>query len=565
MAASTSQESQLVKSGQPCPDQQECGSSDAAAIYSNGWIKCFSCGKNFPDPENPPEGSNGRIQDKPPSNGKYQFVHGTYRDIPRGIPEDICKKFKYQVGKVPLDYPAKPGSTLYEFRGKTVHIENYYEGNELVGQKLRDKDKNFAVIGKVSKVLWGRHAVAAGGKMLVITEGAIDAMSYAVVRKNWPVVSIPNGAESAKAAIAANVDFLETFDQVILCFDNDKAGEKAIEDCMGLLSPGKMWVGKLSPEYKDFNEALTSNNVKAILNAVFDAEEVRPDGLVQIEDLFEDALKATEIGLPWYINELTQVTYGRRYGEVYGLGAGTGVGKTDFFTEQIAFDVTELGLHVGVLFLEQQPKETVLRLAGKIGNQRFHVPGAGWTPDQFRAAAEKLRGKVTLYNSFGETEWQQVKTRIRHMAVAEGIKVFYVDHLTAMADTSDEKGSLEQIMKEMAGIANELKLIIHFISHLTTPDGKPHEEGGRVMIRHFKGSRSIGFWSYFMFGMERDQQAEDEDERQTTTFRVLKDRYTGQATGHTILLGYDQKRGRLFPKGQIEMSETDLDAMREGF
>jgi len=48
-----------------------------------------------------------------------------------------------------------------------------------------------------------------------------------------------------------------------------------------------------------------------------------------------------------------------------------------------------------------------------------------------------------------------------------------------------------------------------------------------------------------MFGMERNQQAEDEDERQRTVFRVLKDRYTGQSTGKTFILSYDRDTGLL--------------------
>ena len=153
---------------------------------------------------------------------------------------------------------------------------------------------------------------------------------------------------------------------------------------------------------------------------------------------------------------------------------------------------------------------------------------------------------MVMYDSFGEADWGAVKTKIRYMAVAEGIKLIYVDHLTAMADTADERGSLEQIMKEMAGLANELGVIIMFVSHLTTPEqGKPHEEGGRVTIRHFKGARAIGFWSFYMFGLERDQQAEDPTLRQTTTLRVLKDRYTGQATGEVIYLKYDTDTGML--------------------
>lgn len=478
--------------------------------------------------------------DQPKISGEHTAL------IKRGISEEVCKRYNYQVGTVPMDYPAKAGTPLGNMKGKTVQIENYYddEGN-LVGQKLRDRDKNFAIIGKNGDTLFGRNTVKTGGKLLVITEGAIDCMSYAEMRKGWPAVSIPNGAAAAKKAIKANIEFLETFERVVLCFDNDEAGQKAVEECKGLLSPGKMAVANLPKEYKDLNEALMSGDYKATLGAVLNAETVRPDGLVEIDDILEEAMKPVEWGLPWFIPELTKLTYGRRWGELYGFGGPTGGGKTDLLTEQVAYDTVTLGLDVGIFYLEQKPTETVKRIAGKLANRRFHVPDDGWTPEELRESALRLRGKVVFYDSFGQTEWEQVKNRIRHVHISKGTRIFYVDHLTAMADTNDEKGSLEQIMKELAGVANELGLIIHYVSHLTTPDGTPHEEGGRIAIRHFKGSRSIGFWSYFMFGLERNQQAEDEEERRTTTLRVLKDRYTGQATGETLRLGYDPKIGRI--------------------
>lgn len=464
--------------------------------------------------------------DLPFIDGEYSSVNG------RDISEETAKKYRYQQGT---------------HKGKKVHIENYYdEDGTLVGQKLRDSKKNFVSIGDCSKSLFGRHCVPSGAKKLVITEGAIDAMSYAEARKGWYAVSIPNGASSAKKVIKANIPWLETFDSVIICFDNDEAGQQAAEGIKGLISPGRMKIAKLDGQYKDLNEAWQAGDVKAILNAEYNAEEVRPDGIVDLDDIFEDALKPIEWGLPWFIPELTDVTYGRRYGEVYGLGGPTGGGKTDFELEQIAYDCIELGQKTGIYFLEQKPVETAKRLAGKVGNKRFHVPGEG-TQEELTEALQKFRGKIKFYDSFGQTEWDEVKNRIRHMALADGIRIFYIDHLTAMADTSDERGSLEQIMKELAGLANELGLIIHYVSHLATPDGKPHEEGGRIAIRHFKGSRAIGFWSFLMLALERNQQAEDEDERHTTTLRILKDRYTGQATGKTIELGYDAETGRILP------------------
>jgi twinkle protein len=132
---------------------------------------------------------------------------------------------------------------------------------------------------------------------------------------------------------------------------------------------------------------------------------------------------------------------------------------------------------------------------------------------------------------------------MRFMAVGLGVKHFYLDHLTALADPSKERESLEIITKELALMAQELSVVIHVISHLATPEGKPHEEGGRVMMRHFKGSRAIGFWAHFAFGLERNPQHEDAAIASQTTLRCLKDRYTGRATGKTITLAYDTTTG----------------------
>jgi len=464
------------------------------------------------------------------------LIQGEYAPLlKRKITEETVRKFGYQVG---------------EHKGKKVQLAPYYDASgTMVAQKVRDAEKNMYWVGDAAKPrLFGQNLWPSTGKMIVVTEGEIDAMSVSQAQGNkWPVVSIPTGAPSAKKAIKQNLEYLEGFESVILMFDSDEPGREAAAECAELFSPGKCKIASMPSGIKDPNELLQAGRERDIVSAIWNAAAYRPDGLVNVIDLREEILKPTEMGLPWFLDELTHLTYGRRFGEVYGIGAGTGVGKSDFLAQQIAYDLTALKQRVGTIFLEQKPVETAKRVAGKIAGKRFHVPefDGGWTTEELTSTVESLGNGLVLYDSFGETEWDVVKAKIRFMAVSEGIKLIYIDHLTAMADTQDEKGSLEQIMKEMAGLANELGIIIHFVSHLTTPEGKPHEEGGRVSIRHFKGSRAIGFWSYFMFGLERDQQAEDSVVRQTTTLRILKDRYTGQATGEVIYLGYDRDTGLL--------------------
>jgi twinkle protein len=461
------------------------------------------------------------------------LIAGEYKPLlKRKITEETARKFGYQVG---------------EYKGKVVQLAPYYDASgTMVAQKVRFADKGFTVAGDskaISGILFGQN-LWNSGKKIVITEGEIDAMTVSQVQGNkWPVVSVPNGAQGAKKSLSKALEYLNGFEEIILMFDMDEPGKAAAAECAELFAPGKCKIAALP--MKDPNELLQAGREQDIITAIWNAKAYRPDGLVNVIDLREEMKKPTEMGLPWFLDELTHLTYGRRYGEVYGLGAGTGVGKSDFLAQQISFDITVLNQRVGTIFLEQKPTETGKRVAGKIAGKRFHVPNAGWTEEELDSAVNALGDNLVLYDSFGETEWDVVKAKVRFMALSEGIKLIYIDHLTAMADTADEKGSLEQIMKEMAGLAQELGVIIHFVSHLTTPEGKPHEEGGRVSIRHFKGSRAIGFWSYFMFGLERDQQAEDPVVRQTTLLRILKDRYTGQATGEVIYLAYDKDTGLL--------------------
>ena len=459
----------------------------------------------------------------------------------RGITEETCRLFGYTVG-------ADPKS------GKLIQLAPYLDPNgRIVAQKWRTADKDFGIFGKLKNALplFGQYLWRDGGKRVVITEGEIDAMTVSQLQGNkWPVVSVPNGAQGAKKALQLALEWLERFDEVVLMFDMDDPGRDAVEECAPLFTPGRCKVAQLP--LKDANEMLQAGRGKEVIDAIWGAKVYRPDGIRSIEELAEEAEKDIERGYPWFLEALTALTHGRRPGELHAFGAGTGVGKTDLFTQSIAHDLIALGLTVGVLYLEQPPVETVRRIAGKVVGKVMHVPGRATVLERREAIAVLVKTqRLHLYDNFGATDWEVVKAKIRYMAVALGCKVIYLDHLTALvAGEEDERKALDKIMAELASLALELGVVIHFISHLTRPEGKPHEEGGRVQIRHFRGSNAIGMWSHFMWGLERDQQAEDEEDRKTT-LRCLKDRNTGQATGKTVLLDYDPDTGLLSEAGEV--------------
>jgi twinkle protein len=509
----------------PCP---ECGSTDNVAVYEDGYEKCYGMSCEY---YKMPDGEDRPVSPKQEKRMAGMVLDYEVRELPkRQLREKTLKKWKYAVGK---------------YNGQTVQIANYSRDGQVVAQKLRFPNKDFLMLGDTKHPgLYGQHLWRDGGKYLCITEGEIDALSVSqLFDDKWPVVSLPNGAQSAVRSIKAEYEWIMKFDNIVLMFDNDEAGKEATEAVCHMLPPGKVKVAQLP--LKDANEMLKAGRGGEVIEAFWNAKVYRPDGILSMGDLMEEALKPIEAGLPWPWQELTDVTYGRRDGEVYAIGAGTGVGKTDYFTQCIIHDAENLNVRCGVLYLEQPPVETVRRLAGKLAGRRFHLPDAGWTEAEYHDALKKLEehDNIYLYNHFGIADWETIRARIRYMVVSLDCKHIYLDHLTALAaGVDDERKALEEIMADLAGDAQEMGHKLHFVSHLATPEGKPHEEGGRVMIRHFKGSRAIGYWSHFMFGIERDQQAE---ERDVSTFRVLKDRYSGQATGFKMGLRYDHETGLL--------------------
>jgi twinkle protein len=180
--------------------------------------------------------------------------------------------------------------------------------------------------------LFGQHLWRDGGKMVVVTEGEIDAMSVAQAQGlRWPAVSIPNGAQGAAKAIAAAADWLEGFERVVLMFDMDEPGRKAAEEAARVLTPGKVFIAKLP--LKDANEMVQAGRSAELVNIPWDAQATARTA--SSASAMPSTMRLTPPMAAWPWRGLTEATYGIRRGELYGWGAGVGVGKTTAFKQLI--------------------------------------------------------------------------------------------------------------------------------------------------------------------------------------------------------------------------------------
>jgi len=511
----------------PCPST-ECNSSDAYSIDPRGWGHCFSCGVNIP-PDNVTEAP--RVTTK--KQAKAPPIPDEYVGI-RGISQRTMETMGYATGSYQGD------------KARYVLVP-YGDGTGHAATKIRLPGKDFRFIGDTKDAgLVFQNKFASGGLKVVVTEGEYDALAIAEAYGNkYPVVSVPNGGAGAVKSCTNAYKWLDTFKEIVIWFDNDEPGKAAAEDVSRLFNIGKVKIATATDGHKDANDMLKAGKVKDILNAIWNAASYTPARFVSFSSLKAEVLADPIVGLPWIFSEMNEYTFGRRAGECYYFGAGTGIGKTCFFTQQAAADI-KAGEKVAMFSFEQQPAETARRLSGKEAGKLFHIPKdeGHWTNEELEDSFDRLdEAGAYIYKHDGQAEWGTVQQDITLMA-HQGYRHFYIDNITSFtANAHDEKKMLEGMCADIANLAKKLDIFMYVISHLSTPKGTPHEEGGRVFISHFKGSRAIGFWPNFLWGIERDTQADDAEVKLRAKLRCLKDRYTGRGTGRVTTMRFDPDTG----------------------
>lgn len=517
---------------QHCP---RCGSRDNVAVYEDGGQHCFTpgCGYHL--------SVSGSIQMPPfvqneTQNQEITPILGSYVPLKkRGISDITCKQFGY-------------------FKGTYGDSEAYYwpiydKERRLTGYKIRKPNKQFVQHGtNPDNTFLGQEKWGSGGKLLVVFEGEYDCLSYAEIRKSWPCVSLPNGADSAEKCIRANLDWLLKFEEIILCFDNDEHGQRSAQKAIQLLPPRRGKIGKLEG-YKDASEALQAANGKAIMQMVWTAAEYEPDGIISGSKLLQMVLEDPKVSSAKYpYSFLNEKLHGLRKGELVTITAGTGIGKSTFVSE-IAYDLlVNQKETVGYVALEENIRRTARRFVGMDLNYPVHIDRGHFTDEQIETAFDATlgTGRLFLYDHFGSLDPTVLLNRIRHLVTGCGCSWIVFDHLSILVsglDQGDERRAIDQTMTKLRSFVEETGCGMLLVSHLRRPTGdKGHENGAQTALSQLRGSAAIGQLSDICIGLERDQQSKSEDDG--TIVRVLKNRFTGWC-GPAGSVKYEGSTGRM--------------------
>jgi len=493
----------------PCDN---CGSSDANSLYSDGHTFCFVC-------EHRTAGDNEFHNRNMATNVEL-----------KGTIEPLKKR----------RISEKTNSFYRIFRdGNTLRFPYFTSDGILKGIKVKTKQKDFKYEGVSTDTLFGQHLFPSTGKRIVVTEGELDAASCYEAMPGWPMVSLPHGCTSAKKDVQKQIPLFQGYDEIVLFFDGDDAGRKAAETAAGVLPPGKVKIARLEG-YKDASDALQDGNAEAIRKAIWNAESFRPDGIIDaktLRNLVTTPQKAFDHEYPF--KGLNEKLHGIRYGELITFCAGSGSGKTSLI-RHIATDLCIKGEHVGILELEASNRRTALGLMSTAVGKNLHIGEYGQEELDSAFGDSIANWNLYCFDGFGSYDPDIIYSRIEYMACGLECKVIFLDHLSILLSglEGDERRMIDVTMTKLRSLVERTGIALFLVSHLrrASNDKHAHEEGGRVSLSSLRGSHSIAQISDQVVALEVDQQSGAE--RKLTTVRILKNRYSGEV-GVACQLSYD--------------------------
>jgi len=533
----------IVQKNLPCLSPT-CGSSDARQLYEDGSSHCFSCKKTFrgaaasfvaPSKVVPEEGFKKVPYTKMPTIEEIAEFP-TRGFVERKITKDICEFFGVKVS--------------YDEDGEIdTHYYPYHDG---LGFKVRKLPKTFTFIGK-SPSLFGREKFAGGGKRLVIVEGEMDALSMAQAhfdqyKKIYPVIGLPSATSVNQ--LLEHREWIRSFQEVVLCLDNDKAGQEALEIAIKIVGFDKAKIAVL-PE-KDSSDVLVKLGYKILIQAVWDAAPYTPSSIIKTKNLWENLVaynKVKAVPYPDCMEGVNEKLDGMRPGEIVLFISGTGSGKSTLSREIMIHLKRSTQAKIGIISLEESPAETARKLSGMAIDR--NPANSEISIDDLKVGFDEIFGdeRILMLDHQGSIRDSSIIDTLEYMALT-GCEYIFVDHITMLVSEGSEglsgNEAIDAMMNSLLRVVKKHPVWIGLVSHLrkAPTSVKSFEQGVMPTLDDIKGSGSIKQVSFDVIAFARDMTAPEETVRNTVNMSVLKARTTGR-TGPAKSAYYLMDKGRL--------------------
>lgn len=558
-----------------CPWHSE---DHASCIWNHKELKyhCFgSCGKNYD------------IIDAFIKNGMtyieavqklFELAKVSYSFGEAGV------KTKHQY-RYPHEEPINDKKKVYEYLGKrciskeTIDaadvredangniVFNYYDTNDVLTlvkyrpshkiDKAKGEIKNWCQKDADTTPLLFNMNKANANSPLLITEGECDCL--AAIESGWAnAVSVPFGANNF-AWIEENFDWLEQFESIIICSDNDDAGVKMRKECVSRLGSWRTKYVEV-PEFverkdneekvriKDLNEMLFYRGKEEVINLINNAEDPGVPSVTNVSDIKDIDLDQMD-GILTGIRALDSEIMRLFFGTLTIISGTPGSGKTSFLSQLVCHSL-EQNKNVWMYSREmpgwmEKSWLNYIMAGGHHIEAREDKNGTVYykVSDKAKRAINDTYDKQWfLYRDDWSNKLDDLIISMEESVRKYGTKLLILDNLMMIDLGCDENAELlkqTECINKLIKFAMKFSVAVVLVAH---PRKMPN--GVEVGIYDISGSSNISNLAHRTIGLRRINH-ESEKSNYDVCLTIIKDRMRGKS-GKKINMYYDVPSRRFY-------------------
>lgn len=504
----------------------------------------------------------------------------------RGISFETCETFN-----VRMSVSSEDGETP-----SSIYFPYYDQKGNVCGWKRKDltldkTDKYYiTAIGKVGVEckMFGQQ-VAEGidrkKSKVILVEGEEDTLISYQALAEWAdnsgkytglrpfVLGLNCGAGNAVDSVQNNIKYIGKFKQVCLAFDNDEATDKQRKkgivkgkECTdnvaaSLMSDNVMVLDWNETNCKDPNEVYLEEGQDKLAKLLsFSWEKYQTEKVVTANNFtLDEIVEVREQGA--YVDtmpRLMEKIQGFRKRELSVFTSLSGVGKTTI-TSEIAYNLAEDGYKMGMIFLEEETRETIQRMMARkleVNYNKFkfdprqHASEVGLS-DAFDWCRESER--FAFVDHFGHIRIEDFMNIVKFLTFVKKVDYIILDHITVLTSSANPKeatAEIDKVMVELAAFVASHDVGILVISHLNRSASDELKGISRieepvwikVKKEDMRGSSSLEALAWVVMGL--DVEFLPDRTRGRVRLTVLKNRPFG-LTGECDILKMNQETGIL--------------------
>lgn len=316
---------------------------------------------------------------------------------------------------------------------------------------------------------------------LLICEGELDCL--AAIESGWSnAVSVPFGANNYHW-IEENFDWLEQFESIIICADNDDAGVKMQKECVFRLGSWRTKFIEIPRIHttesgdkvamKDLNEVLYYQGKTAVLGLIANAKDSPVDSVSDFADITNVDLDAID-GITTGIESLDKRLMKLFYGSFNIITGVNGSGKSSFLSSIIcnAIDCGQNAfLYSGELPNFQSKNWINYILAGQRHVNQYEANGATYwkvTKEAQQGINNFYKGRLFIYKDGYDHKVDSLLNAMEDTTRKYGVKLHIIDNLTSVNLESNENNKYqkqEEFVTRLIDFAKRYNVTVCLVVH----------------------------------------------------------------------------------------------------